>query len=228
MVSALQTLPELSRRPSRPSTDGRGAARHGHLEPAPARMPTTTAEPTGPWFIVHTVARAEWMAHRALRQTGIHTFYPHFPGTVRHARRCIGVLLPLYPRYLFAQLPLGRSLAEVNRAPGVSTVVYRGPEPLEVPPLVMESEFRRADEKGRLLPEELIRLGLAPSEQRRYEHQFRPGQAVRFGRGPFADLCGVVARLDSNDALRVWLRVFGREVEVGAVEGDLSADEPVG
>lgn len=173
----------------------------------------------GRWHIVHTNANAERMATELLMEAGITVHFPHYEVRRRHGRRVTEKMAPLYPRYLFAALRPGQAIYDINHTIGVSTVVYRGPKPLEVPVEVMRAECDRTDQDGKLTMSELRRLGLALPG--RYEHRFEVGQRVRMVRGPFEGLKGVVAQLDKRDAIRIWLDVLGREVPVVAVEEDL-------
>ena len=82
-----------------------------------------------------------------------------------HARRKIGVLRPLFPRYLFVAVGPGRSLYEVNTTPGVATVLHVGGVPLEIAVEIIDLLRKRADEHGRTdapRVRELVRPRFAP------------------------------------------------------------------
>lgn len=175
----------------------------------------------GRWHIVHTKPGVERVAAKVLMEADFVVHYPHYQRSIRHAGQRTLALVPLYPRYLFVAVQPGQPLAAINSAPGVSTVVYRGQDPIEVPVPVMQSEVQRTDINGRVTTAELRRLGLVrPSK---HGHRFVVGQKVQFARGPFEGFCGIVASLDKSDGLRIWLGLFGRtdSVPVQAVEADL-------
>lgn len=181
----------------------------------------------GRWHIVHTAPRMERMAARLLLKAGFTVHYPHFEAPVRHARRMVLDLRPLYPRYLFAAVRPGQSIWDIDHTPGVQSVVYRGADPILVPADVIEMEAARTDENGRLSEREVERLGLPTQSKAAFRHRFQPGEMVRLARGPFADFLGTVAALDDGATLRIWIRVFGRSASVRVAEADL-VSEPVG
>lgn len=153
------------------------------------------------WYAVYTKARAEWLVHKGLREQGYETLYLHRRATVSHARRKIGVLRPYFPRYVFVAVGPRQSVYAVNTTIGVSTVVYAGLDPLEIPAEVIAELRARGDENG--LVEER-----GPEARKRLKR----GQQVRIAGGPFEGLLALVA-LDSGNAIRVWLDGFGGKVE---------------
>lgn len=162
------------------------------------------------WHAVHTNARAEWLAKSRLEEQAYAVFYPHFLGTVRHARKVIGVIKPYFPRYLFVGVRPDQSLYAVNKTMGVSTVVYIGDVPLEVPGPVMAELRSRGDEDGRVAMEEGRRKA-------------RPAVGSRVSlAGPLEGFVAQVAEIDGGDHVRVWVQMFGRLVEARVSDADLS------
>src|SRR6516165_12160826 len=60
------------------------------------------------WFLAHTLPKSEWKAELHLGAQGFRTYLPQIEKTVRHARQLRTVRAPLFPRYLFVILDLGR------------------------------------------------------------------------------------------------------------------------
>src|SRR5579859_2346331 len=60
------------------------------------------------WFLVHTLPRSEQRARLHMEAQGFRTHLPQISKTVRHARKLRTVRVPLFPRYLFIVLDLGR------------------------------------------------------------------------------------------------------------------------
>ena len=60
------------------------------------------------WFLAHTQPKGEWKANLHLGAQGFRTYLPQIEKTVRHARQLRTVRAPLFPRYLFVILDLGR------------------------------------------------------------------------------------------------------------------------
>lgn len=155
-----------------------------------------------PWYAVHTNARAEWLAHTELRRQGYETLYLHYLAAVSHGRRSIVVNRPYYPRYLFALVDVGQSVYAVNKTQGVSTVVYAGADPLEIPERVIAEQRTKGDRNG------LVKL---TGEERHDRERIASGAEVKLLSGTFAGFAATVA-LDEGKELRVWLNLLNRRV----------------
>jgi transcriptional antiterminator RfaH len=110
-------------------------------------------------------------------------------------------LAPLFPRYLFVEILIGRDRwTSIRGTFGVSHLMMDGEIPRAVPPGVVEVLLDVSNEAGV--------VGLGPT--------LRPGQLVRIANGPFAGLVGKLSSLDDNGRVRVLLDVLGKEVAVTA------------
>lgn len=168
---------------------------------APATPAAVDSDPR--WFAVMSHPRQEALADRHLRAAGYWTFFPFCRTIVRHARQRREIEVPYLPRYLFVAVRPGQSLYPVNSAVGVSTIVYHGREPLQIPPDVMDELMERADSAGLVVPPPTVP---APA--------FRRGERVRFNASsPLAGLLAEVARIEGAERIRVWVRLFGRTTE---------------
>jgi len=172
------------------------------------------------WYLVNTLARGEWLAHRELRAGGYATLYLHFRGTVRHANRVLGVLKPLFPRYLFVGLQPGQSLYTVNKTRGVATVVYLGGQAVEVPAEVIAEQARRGDASG-LVPSDQV-----PAE-RQQRQPYNEGERVKFVAGPWQGFGGIV-HLDDGEKVALWVEAFNGRVRAVASHDDVAALNPDG
>lgn len=150
------------------------------------------------WHVVHTLSRSEWRAHQGLRRQGFDTLYLHYLGTVDHARRKIGVLKPLFPRYLFVGVTSDQGLYDVNTTPGVATVLFGVDGPAPVPAEQIEILRQRADQDGRVdMPKA---KPAAPI--------FELGHEVRVIAGPLRGFDAII-ELDNGGEVRVRLAAFG-------------------
>src|SRR5262245_63898672 len=78
------------------------------------------------WFLVHTQPKAERKAQWHLKAQGFCTYLPQICKTVRHARQLRTVQAPVFPRYLFVILDLGRDRwLSVRSTVGVSHLIGR-------------------------------------------------------------------------------------------------------
>ncbi len=156
------------------------------------------------WYAVHTRPRKEGLVDDLLRSQGFETLYLRYSSVVKHARKTRVVMRSYFSRYIFAGVTDGLSVPTINRTIGVSTVVYLGDEPLEIPLPVIEELRARGNSKG------LVKL--APDQVAEHRRRFRQGEQVRITDGPLAGLFAIVA-LDKGHAVSVWLDFFGGKVE---------------
>jgi len=152
------------------------------------------------WYVVHTQPHHEMRADANLQRQGFATYLPRYQRTRRHARRTETVVRPLFPRYLFVAIDLGRDRwRAIHSTFGVSYLVQAGDEPLSVPSGVVE-EIRAREDGG------LVKLGLPPG--------IGPGSPVRLIDGIFQDARGVLDRVADDRRVAVLLELLGREVRV--------------
>jgi transcription elongation factor/antiterminator RfaH len=150
------------------------------------------------WFLVHTLPRSENRARLHLEGQGFRAHLPLISKTVRHARQLRMVRAPLFPRYLFVILDLGRDRwLSVRSTFGVSCLVTCAGRPVPVPAGIVEGLIQHTEEAN------LALFG-----------GFRAGQEVRILSGPFADFVGVLERLDEKGRVRVLLQMMGTAVPV--------------
>jgi transcriptional antiterminator RfaH len=151
------------------------------------------------WFLVHTLPRSEQRAGLHLEAQGFRTHVPQISQTIRHARQLRTVRRPLFARYLFIILDLGRDRwLSVKSTFGVSSLFTCEGRPVPVPAGVVESLIAHTDEANLALLDD----GL------------RKGQRVRILSGPFADFVGKLQRLDKNGRVSVLLQMMGTDVPV--------------
>ena len=159
------------------------------------------------WFVVHTLPKSEAQAQMHLHWQGFRTYVPCALKTVRHARQLRTVQAPLFPRYLFTILDLGRDrFLSIRSTVGVSSLFTCGDRPVPVPEGIVESLIERTDESN------LTRL----------DSNLTPGQSVRILTGPFADFVGRLERLDESGRVRVLLDMMGTAVPVALHRSALS------
>jgi transcription elongation factor/antiterminator RfaH len=159
------------------------------------------------WFLAHTLPKSERRAQLHLGAQGFRTHLPQIQKTIRHARQLRSVRAPLFPRYIFVILDLGRDRwLSVRSTVGVSTLFTCEDRPVPVPVGVVEALIERTDEANLTL----FQAGLTK------------GQSVRILSGPFADFVGTLERLDESGRVRVLLDMMGTAVPVGLHRSALS------
>jgi len=151
------------------------------------------------WFLVHTLPRAELQAELHLEAQEFPTHLPRVIKTIRHSRQLRTIHAPLFPRYLFIILDLGRDRwLSVRSTVGVSCLFSCDGRPVPVPAGIVEALIERTDECGLTL----------------FDSGLAQGQSVRILCGPFADCVGTLERLDAKGRVRVLLDMMGTAVPV--------------
>ena len=150
------------------------------------------------WYLVHTRPNKERKAELNLEAQGFATFLPQIERTIRHARRLTTARRPLFPRYLFVRLDIGRDRwLSVNSTIGVSRLFTQEGRPVAVPFGVVENLLAHSDAG-------LTRLDCSLAE----------GQRVRILSGPLANFTATVVRLDARRRVDVLLEIMGATVPV--------------
>jgi transcription elongation factor/antiterminator RfaH len=161
-----------------------------------------TALPLGErerWYVVRTQPHREAQAARQLENQDYRVFLPRFFKSRRHARKFETVLAPLFPRYMFIILDLGRDRwRSVNGTYGVDRLLMRSGEPEPVPLGLVEQLAGAADANDAV----------------RFSIGLKQGQTIRVTAGPFADLIGKLERLDDSGRVRALLDIMGGKILV--------------
>src|SRR5262249_56367905 len=107
-----------------------------------------------------------------LRAQAFRSFLPQIQKTIRHARQLRTVRAPLFPRYMFLILDLGRDRwLSVRGTVGVSSLFTCEGRPVSVPKGVVEGLIARTDEADLTL----------------FDAGLIMGQSVRILSGPLPD-----------------------------------------
>src|SRR5262249_17992661 len=101
------------------------------------------------WFAVRSQVHAEEKAAWHLGNQGFKAYLPRYRRRIRHARRNVTALRPLFPGYLFVNLdPEVCRWRAVNGTIGVREILTNGDVPLVVPKAIIAEIMSREDETG--------------------------------------------------------------------------------
>lgn len=157
-----------------------------------------------PWYVVATMPNAEELACRTIGRIGIETFVPQVRLDFRLGRVEREVLRPMFRNYVFATFDVADDgWHHVARCHGVSRIITladsgRAGTPARLPSAMVDALQARG-------PMDLTR----PKVQ-----DFQCGETVRIVEGPFAQLLGKIAALDSRGRCVLLLRILGGDVRV--------------
>jgi transcriptional antiterminator RfaH len=156
------------------------------------------------WYLVHTLPHGERRAQLHLAAQGFRTHFPTIQKTIRHARQLRTVRAPLFPRYIFLILDLGRDRwLSVWGTFGVSSLYTSQDRPVPVQEGIVETLIENTDEANLAL----------------FTSGLTAGQSVRILSGPFANFVGMLDRLDAAGRVRVLLEMMGTAVPVAVRRG---------
>jgi transcriptional antiterminator RfaH len=160
------------------------------------------------WYAIRSKPRSESTAQAQLERQGFRVYFPRVLQPARVRGRWTERIEPLFPRYLFLQLDVGKqSLTPVRSTVGVTDIVRFGAEYATVPDEVVRELASRAEpETG------LHRLG---------KPLFERGARVQVSEGPFSGLEGVFECSKSEERVSILLDVLGRQTRVRIPAGQV-------
>ena len=159
------------------------------------------------WYLAQLKPNGYERAHLNLNRQGFRTFMPVRAATVRKRQRLASVLRPLFPGYIFIQLPQQTSdWRSVNNTYGVARLVaLSGGRPSQVAPALMQALFDRT----------------APDGTWKAPEALQTGDKVRIISGPFAATLAEVGAVPEKDRVILFLDLMGRSIRMQADPGQL-------
>jgi len=156
------------------------------------------------WYIIRSASQREARAEASLVEAGFSAYLPRMArwrwgARSKQKRRIEG---PLFPGYLFVEVPPPERFDVVRSADGVHAFLTRGGQPASISTRVVEA-LRQAEAAGRF---DKTRGHLE-------DGAYRPGQGVAITKGHFADWPARVIAMDGPTRVRVLLTAFGRQHE---------------
>ncbi len=150
------------------------------------------------WYAVYTKPNGESIAEENLERQGYLVYLPRLKQARRRRGRWVGVVEPLFPRYLFVRLAMERdNIAPIRSTKGVTGLVRFGREPAPVPDGFVESLQAAADEESGC---QVIDCTL-----------FKKGDEIRILDGPFAGYNAVFEGANGEERVIILLNLMGRE-----------------
>jgi transcriptional antiterminator RfaH len=152
------------------------------------------------WYVVQTQPRAEDKASRHLTNQGLTNYLPRYRRRIRHARKSLEVLRPLFPTYIFVQFdPAVCRWRSINGTMGVRHILTEGDIPRGIGADIIEAIREREDEAGAIkLP----------------EPAFSRGQRVRVTEGPLTEIDGIFEEVRDDKRVILLISLLGRKVRM--------------
>jgi len=172
------------------------------------RLPPSEApQDLDDWYLARLKPGGLRRAKENLARQDVTYYCPVRKRTQREKGRLVTALRPLFPGYLFIQVPMGTvSWRSINATYGVSQVVCLEPgRPSRVSGGIMRALFATDTSDANADSADL----------------FAPGEDVRVIVGPFADLVAKVEAVPEKDRIFVLLDMMGRTVRTQLRGADL-------
>lgn len=154
--------------------------------------PSVSRDMTRAWYLIQCKPRQDERAEEHLQRQGYTCYRPqHNRERVLRGQRQL-VSESLFPGYLFIQLGPHDNWAPLRSTRGVNRLVAFGKQPLAVSDALVDQLRQRCDG--------------VPSEP-----LLEPGDKVRIGQGPFAELEAIFLAMDGNERVVLLLNLLHRE-----------------
>ena len=138
------------------------------------------------WAVILCHAQAEWQVHTALLAQGVTSLLPYTLGSSRRGRWSHGVVRPVYPGYLFANIAAGNTHL-IRRTAGVYDILKNAGQLVYVTPGQIRSCRKQwLDEFRQTAPRLVVKR--IP----------KPGEWVKVPTGPFAGMPAQIETLDKS------------------------------
>lgn len=154
------------------------------------------------WYAVLTKPRQEYIALAQLERQSYEACLPLARERKRARGQYVWQIVPLFPRYLFVSLEIGRdNTAPIRSTIGCCGLVRIGLQPARLPEGVVEALRDRSNADGC--------VSLAESD-------WHCGQRLQVSEGPFAGIEAIFQARSSEERVRVLLQWLGgvRDVEL--------------
>ena len=162
------------------------------------------------WYAAHIRSRHEKRVAEQLAGKNVSFFLPLYSAERRWSDRVAKVEMPLFPGYLFVQIPL-RERLKVLEVPGVVRLVSSGGEPVPLD----ESEIN------------ILRRGLASKLKAEPHPYLKIGNRVSIRTGALAGLEGILLRKKDSYRVVISVDLIMRSIAVEISADDIEAHQQV-
>ena len=149
------------------------------------------------WYTIHTKPRQETLAAENLRRQEFEIYLPKIKQVRRYRHQWRDKIEPLFPRYLFIRLDLGRdNISPIRSTRGVAKLVSFSGLPATVPDLLIDTLIQSADPDTELHhPEATL---------------FKTGNTVTIVGGPLEGLEAIFEAHDGEERSIILLDILGK------------------
>ena len=161
------------------------------------------------WYAIHTKPRQETLAAENLQRQAFEIYLPKIKQAQRYRHQWRDKIEPLFPRYLFIRLDLGKdNIAPIRSTRGVSKLVSFSGLPATVPDPLIDALMQSADPDTALFHPEATR--------------FETGETVTIVDGPLQGLEAIFKARDGEARSIILLELLGKTQQVRIDSNHLS------
>ena len=163
------------------------------------------------WVLIYTKAKQERKANENLLKQGFKTFLPLIAASNKNSE--FKSLVPLFPRYLFAQLNLSLdNWTSIKSSYGVSHIVMFGETFTPIPDRIIQLIQDKLDE-GSIYKEKISSI------------EFQKGDSLTIKEGYFAGINAIFLVNKSRDRVRLLLKLLNTTVNAEISKSDIGHKE---
>ncbi len=156
-------------------------------------------DPPRPWIVLSTQPHRERFAVENIQNQNLEVYCPLIRRRIRHARKAMDVMRPLFPGYLFVAVDPDRDAWRFLLSTfGVRSVVRVGDRPSTLDNQLIEG-LRQREVNGAIVKP------VSP---------YNVGDKVKLSGGPFDSLIAEIISLDDNQRLHLLLNFLNGPVKV--------------
>jgi transcriptional antiterminator RfaH len=165
------------------------------------------------WYAVHTKPRQESLAEENLQRQNFTTYFPKIKQARRRRGKWSDVIEPLFPRYLFIRLEVGKTnVSSIRSTRGVTGLVRFGNKLVPVPNPFIDALIETADEQtGIHIPNRPV---------------LEKGDRITVTNGPFADLEGIFHATTGKERVTILLNILGQAQKVTLPKNHIHPSDP--
>ena len=165
------------------------------------------------WVLIYTKAKQEIKANENLQKQGFKTFLPLIAPTNKNSE--FKSLVPVFPRYIFAQINLGLSnWSSIKSSYGVNHIVMFGEKFTSIPDNIIKLIQDKLDESG-IYKEDVSVV------------DYQKGDPVSIKEGRFAGIDAIFLSKKSKDRVRLLLKLLNTSVVAEITASDIENKEVV-
>ena len=150
------------------------------------------------WFVAQLKPNSHFIAKKNLEAQDFKTFLPLEEVTLRKTSKFIKSVKPFFPGYIFVCFDSSnKRWTNINSTLGITRLITLKNDPHPISTEFILSLKKRCNEENIL----------------KFEKELSLGEKVKLTKGPFANLVGIVDKIDPKERITILFDVMGQSVK---------------